>query len=146
MNIVAIAGMAVITDNPKASAALYSNLLQLPLQDMGGGYIAMSNFDGSKHFGVWPLSAAAQSCFGKDTWPSDSPLPTSTIEFELADEGSVQAAVDEIKRKGQRFLHEARREPWGQTVARFISPEGVLIGLSYIPSFHGNGSKSGSQA
>jgi hypothetical protein len=41
-----------------------------------------------------------------------------------------------MKGKGQRFVHEARLEPWGQTVARFISPEGVLIGLSYIPSFH----------
>jgi uncharacterized glyoxalase superfamily protein PhnB len=83
-----------------------------------------------------PLSAAAQSCFGTDTWPSDIPAPASTIEFELADEASVQAAVEEMKRKGQSFVHEARREPWGQTVARFISPEGVLIGLSYIPSFH----------
>lgn len=136
MNIIAIAGVAVITKNPKASASLYGNLLQLPLKDMGGDYIAMSDFDGAKHFGVWPLSAAAQSCFGKDVWPSDIPAPTSTIEFELADEASVQAAVEEMKRKGQSFVHEARREPWGQTVARFISPEGVLIGLSYIPSFH----------
>lgn len=136
MNIVAIAGMAVITKDAKASAALYRDLLGLPLQEMGGDYIAMSHFDGAKHFGLWPLSAAAQSCFGKDTWPSDIPAPTSTIEFELADEAAVQAAVDEMKGKGRRFVHEARREPWGQTVARFISPEGVLIGLSYIPSFH----------
>ena len=28
------------------------------------------------------------------------------------------------------FIHEARLEPWGQTVARFMSPEGLLIGLS----------------
>jgi hypothetical protein len=27
-------------------------------------------------------------------------------------------------------------EPWGQTVARFISPEGVLVGLSYAPWLH----------
>ena len=35
-----------------------------------------------------------------------------------------------------RFVHEARTEPWGQTLARFISPEGLLIGLSYAPWLH----------
>jgi len=136
MKIVAIAGWATITKNPQASAQLYRDLLGLPLQDMGGDYIAMNGFDGAKHFGVWPLKAAAQSCFGRDEWPSDMPTPSATIEFELADEASVQAAVEEMKSKGQRFVHEARLEPWGQTVARFISPEGVLIGLSYAPWFH----------
>lgn len=136
MKIVAIAGMAVITRNPGASAKLYREILQLPFKEMGGDYIAMDKFDGAKHFGVWPLQAAAQSCFGRDTWPSDIPEPGATIEFELADEASVQAAVEEMKQKGQRFVHEARLEPWGQTVARFISPEGLLIGLSYIPAFH----------
>jgi len=136
MNIVAIAGMATITKNPEGSAKLYRDMLGLPLQDMGGDYIAMNGFDGAKHFGVWPLKAAAQSCFGRDEWPSDISEPTATIEFELADEASVQAAVEEMKDKGQCFVHEARLEPWGQTVARFISPEGVLVGLSFIPAFH----------
>jgi hypothetical protein len=27
--------------------------------------------------------------------------------------------------------------PWGQTVARLLSPEGAVIGLSYAPSLHG---------
>jgi len=139
MKIVAIAGMAVITDDPETSAALYRDVLALPLKEMGGDYIAMDKFVGAKHFGVWPLKAAAQSCFGRDTWPSDIPVPAATIEFELADEGSVQAAVEEMKRKGRRFVHEARREPWGQMVARFISPEGLLIGLSYAPWFHEKG-------
>lgn len=136
MNIVAIAGMATITKDPKASAKLYRDILELPLQEMGGDYIAMNGFDGAKHFGVWPLKAAAQSCFGHDEWPSDISEPVATIEFELADEASVQAAVEEMKGKGQCFMHEARREPWGQTVARFISSEGLLIGLSFAPAFH----------
>ena len=33
-------------------------------------------------------------------------------------------------------MHEARAEPWGQSVARFMSPEGVLVGLSYAPWLH----------
>lgn len=136
MKIVAITGFAAITGNPGASAQLYRNLLGLPLKDMGGDYIAMDHFHGANHFGVWPLKAAAQSCFGVDAWPSHIPEPMATVEFELADEASVQAAVEEMKGKGQSFVHEARREPWGQTVARFVSPEGLLIGLSYAPSFH----------
>ena len=136
MKIVAIAGMATITKDSKASAALYRDGLGLPLKDLGGDYIAMGNVDGARHFGVWPLREAARSCFGRDSWPSEIPVPMATIEFELADEPSVEAAVEEMKRKGRKFVHEARREPWGQTVARFISPEGLLIGLSYMPSFH----------
>jgi hypothetical protein len=35
-------------------------------------------------------------------------------------------------------LHEAKTEPWGQVVARLLSPEGAIIGLSYAPSLHNN--------
>ena len=34
------------------------------------------------------------------------------------------------------LLHEAREEPWGQTVARLQSPEGAIIGISYAPVLH----------
>ena len=75
----------------------------------------------------------AQTCFGSDHWPEDIPEPQVTIKFELSDVESVNAAVGEMKAKGQIFVHDTRLEPWGQTVARFISPEGLLIGLSYAP-------------
>jgi catechol 2,3-dioxygenase-like lactoylglutathione lyase family enzyme len=136
MKIVAVAGFAPISKNPSASKALYHDMLGLPLKT-AEDYLSMDNFDGAKHFGVWPLRAAAQSCFARDTWPAEVPEPVATIEFELADPASVGAAVEEMKRQGQEFLHEARLEPWGQTVARFLSPEGLLIGLSYAPWFHG---------
>lgn len=29
-------------------------------------YLSMDGFGGVKHFGVWPLRMAAQSCFGTD--------------------------------------------------------------------------------
>jgi hypothetical protein len=48
----------------------------------------------------------------------------------------VQVAADELKEKGFTLLHEARAEPWGQTVARLQSSEGAIIGLSYVPSMH----------
>jgi hypothetical protein len=37
---------------------------------------------------------------------------------------------------GFALLHGARVEPWGQTVARLLSPEGLVIGLSFAPSLH----------
>jgi hypothetical protein len=41
-----------------------------------------------------------------------------------------------LKDKGFTLLHDARTEPWGQTVARLQSSEGAIIGLSYAPSMH----------
>lgn len=135
MKIVSIAGFAAITRDPVPSKALYRDALKLPL-DEKDDYLSVDRFDGAKHFGVWPLKLAAQSCFGTDAWPDEFPVPQATIEFELQDVESVQAAVDEMKANGQAFVHEARLEPWGQTTARFISPEGLLIGLSYAPWLH----------
>ncbi|MDR1996409.1 VOC family protein [Azonexus sp.] len=137
MEIKFISGFAVITKQPEASAALYREILGLPLERYEmTDYRFMDNFPGAHHFGVWPLEMAAQSCFGEDKWPTSIPEPTATIDFELADAESVALAVQEMKAKGQDFIHEVRTEPWGQTVARFISPEGVLISLSYAPWLH----------
>ena len=136
MKILFVAGFAAITKAPGASATLYREKLGLPLQAMGE-YLFVDNFDGTRHFAVWPLQMAAQSCFGEESWPEDVPEPSATIEFELSDVDAVQEAVEELKGKGLTFVHEARLEPWGQTVARFISPEGLLIGLSYTPWMHG---------
>ena len=135
MKIQSIAGYAVITKDPKASASLYRGAFGLPLQAQDD-YLFADKFPGSNHFGVWPLSMAAQSCFGNDEWPKTFPEPTSTIEFELGSPEEVKVAVEELKSKGQVFVHEAKQEPWGQTVARFISPENVLVGLSYAAWLH----------
>ena len=69
----------------------------------------------------------------KMSGPARVPEPTATVDFELADAAAVEAAVQELKAKGQDFIHEARTEPWGQVTARFMSPEGVLVTLSYAP-------------
>lgn len=135
MNIVSIAGFSVITKDSDASAALYQEALRLPLDKMED-YQFMDGFSGAHHFGVWPLRLAAQSCFGQDEWPDHTPEPTACIEFELADAESVQKAVEELKAGGRSFIHESRTEPWGQVVARFMSPEGVLTGLCFTPWLH----------
>jgi catechol 2,3-dioxygenase-like lactoylglutathione lyase family enzyme len=135
MKIVSIAGFAVITKDAAASHALYRDTLGLPFKAMDD-YLYVDGFEGASHFGVWPLEGAAQSCFGTDSWPSEIPVPQATIEFELSDIEAVHAAVEEMKAGGQAFVHEARTEPWGQTLARFMSSENLLIGLSFAPWLH----------
>jgi len=135
MRITAIAGYAVITDDPDASRVLYQDLFGLPFK-VKNGYHYVDGFDGAKHIGIWPLSEAAQSCFGTSEWPEAIPRPQATIEYELQAAEFVQTAVRELKAAGQDFVHEARLEPWGQVIARFISPEGLLVGLSYAPWLH----------
>lgn len=110
MEIKCIAGFATITKDPEASASLYQDALGLPLERMDD-YRFMDKFPGAHHFGVWPLSMAAQSCFGQNKWPESVPEPTATIEFELANASAVEAAVREMKENGQEFIHEARTEP-----------------------------------
>ena len=48
----------------------------------------------------------------------------------------MAAAADELERAGFEVVHAAREEPWGQTVARLISGEGLIVGVSYVPSMH----------
>jgi len=31
------------------------------------------------------------------------------------------------------MLVKNKKEPWGQTVSRFLSPEGLLVGISFTP-------------
>ena len=85
---------------------------------------------GLKHFGLWTLADAARSTFGSDEWPADVPRPQATIELEVDD---VAEAVEELKGRGLDIVQDVRMEEWGQTTARLISPEGLLVGISYTP-------------
>ena len=137
MHVEFIATVAVIAADPEASRRLYVDALGLPLQSQSGGdYVWTDKLDGAKHFAVWPLSQAAEACFGTSEWPADRPVPQVSIEFEVQDADAVAAAADELREKGFALLHEAREEPWGQTVARLLSNEGSIVGISYAPSQH----------
>ena len=137
MDIQFITSMAVITPDPEASKELYVAALGLPLQAAeGDDYLHSEDIDGAKHFGIWPLRQAAQACFGTDQWPTDRPVPQASVEFEVADLDAVDRAGAELAERGFALLHPARTEPWGQTVARLQSPEGVVVGISYAPSMH----------
>jgi catechol 2,3-dioxygenase-like lactoylglutathione lyase family enzyme len=147
MNVEFIASVSVVTPDPARSRKLFVETLGLPLHhDEGDDYYATEELSGSKHFSVWPLAQAAQACFGTAEWPNDRPVPQVSIEFELADEQAVKDGARELEQRGFRLLHPVRTEPWGQTVARILTAEGAIIGLSYAPSLHDKrkaGSRSG---
>jgi catechol 2,3-dioxygenase-like lactoylglutathione lyase family enzyme len=136
VNIQFITGIAVITPEPEVSHGLYLEALGLPLTSDDGQYFHSEDVPGSRHFGVWPLRAAAQACFGSDEWPADRPTPQASIEFEVADPAAVATSAAELRERGFDLLHESREEPWGQTVARLQSVEGLVIGISFAPQMH----------
>jgi catechol 2,3-dioxygenase-like lactoylglutathione lyase family enzyme len=131
-----IATIAVITADPPASRRLYADVLGLPLEGRED-YIHSEEIAGCKSFGVWPLAQAAEACFGESEWPADLPVPQASIEFEVADPEAVAAAAEELRTAGYEFLHASREEPWGQTVARMLSREGIIVGISYTPALRG---------
>lgn len=134
VDILFVSSFAVITPDPAASRSLYLDALGLPLD--GDDYIHSEKIEGTKHFGVWPLAQAAQACFGDPEWPADRPVPQASVEFEVGSPALVQAGADELRERGFEVLHDAREEPWGQTVARLQSGEGVVVGISFAPWLH----------
>jgi len=132
-----VASIAPIAADPVASRRLYVDTIGLPLEgDEGDDYIHSENVPGSRHFGVWPLAQAAEACFGTSEWPTDRPVPQASIEFDVANQDAVRAAEAELRDAGYEILHPTRTEPWGQTVVRVLSPEGLIIGISYAPWLH----------
>ena len=63
-------------------------------------------------------------------------MPQATIEFEVESPEAVTAAAVELADAGRDMIHEAKEEPWGQTVARMQSADGLLIGITYTPWMH----------
>jgi predicted ribosome quality control (RQC) complex YloA/Tae2 family protein len=57
-------------------------------------------------------------------------VPQAWLEFDV---DSVEKATAELESQGYRMLIKNKKEPWGQTVSRFISPEGLLVGITFTP-------------
>jgi catechol 2,3-dioxygenase-like lactoylglutathione lyase family enzyme len=127
-----VAGVSPIVKDRDASLRFYKDALGLPLNvDAEYDYVAMSDFDGLKHLGLWRLSEAAEACFGTTEWPADIPEPQATVEFDVDD---VDAAAAEMTAAGYTLLHEPRTMPWGQRIVHVMSPEGLLVGLTVTPA------------
>jgi catechol 2,3-dioxygenase-like lactoylglutathione lyase family enzyme len=136
VNIEFLSTVAVVAPDPSVSRELYVGALGLPLAGSGEGYSHSERIAGCKSFGIWPLAQAAQACFGTSGWPAERPLPQLSIEFDVGNAAAVRPAARELEQAGYELLHPPREEPWGQTVARLQSPEGAIVGISYIPMFH----------
>ncbi|HTX41982.1 MAG TPA: VOC family protein [Acidobacteriaceae bacterium] len=126
-----IAGFGPIDRDVAQSRALYGESLGIPFKEEPGGYLYTGALEGAKHFALWPLSQAAQSCFGADSWPGDVPVPQAWLEFEVED---VESATADLESRGYRMLISNKKEPWGQTVSRFLSPEGLLVAVTFTPA------------
>ena len=127
-----IAGFGPIVVDQAAGERLYCDLLQLPLERIEGydGYLHSGCINGVKHFALWPLDKAAQSCFGRPQWPARLPVPQSWLEVEVAD---IELATAILEKAGLTLLTRLQKEPWGQTVTRFLSPEGILMAVTCTP-------------
>jgi hypothetical protein len=77
MNIEFLSTVALITPDPPASRKLYLDGLGLPLG--GNEYLHSERVAGCKSFGIWPLSQAAEACFGTREWPPAWPVPQVSI-------------------------------------------------------------------
>jgi catechol 2,3-dioxygenase-like lactoylglutathione lyase family enzyme len=138
MNVLFITSVSVVAADPPQIRKLFVDTLGLPLQKYEADeYYSSESIPGSKHFGVWPLSQAAEACFGTPEWPAGRTVPQASIEFEVEDEQAVAAAGEELQDAGFALLHPARTEPWGQTVTRLLTEDGLIVGVSYAPSLHG---------
>jgi uncharacterized glyoxalase superfamily protein PhnB len=125
-----IASFAPIVRDKASGRKLYRDSLGISFKEEDGGYLHTELLKGANSFALWPLSQAAQSCFGKDSWPDDIPVPQASLEFDV---DNVEKATAELESQGHRMLIKNKKEPWGQTVSRFISPEGLLVGVTYTP-------------
>lgn len=130
IKVVFIAGFGPIVPDATASRTLYNRILRIGFKEEAGGYLHTEELPGAKSFALWPLSQAAQSCFGEDSWPEEIPVPQAWLEFDVE---SVESATAELESRGYRMLVKNRQEPWGQTVSRFLAPEGLLIGITFTP-------------
>ncbi|HHB1427764.1 TPA: VOC family protein [Serratia odorifera] len=134
INVLFVAGFGPITRDTPTSKTFYLETLGLPLKSMDGNsdYLLTEAdvLGGVKHFALWPLSQAAYSCFGSAQWPDDVPVPQGWIEFEVED---IAAATRILRDRGYQLLVPQREEPWGQTVTRLLSPEGLLTAVTITP-------------
>jgi hypothetical protein len=130
LKVLFIAGFGPIVREAGESRRLYGDALGIPFKEEAGGYLHTEAVEGVKSFALWPLSHAAQCCFGSDTWPDDIRTPQAWLEFDVE---NVEAATAALESRGYRMLVKNKLEPWGQTVSRFMSPEGLLVGVSLTP-------------
>ena len=117
MDVLFVAGFGPITQSTPASREFYVAALGLPLKPMPGN----EEYLLTEHDAIGGV---------KHLWPDYLPVPQAWVEFEVRD---INTATDALKARGYRLLVDNRIEPWGQTVTRLLSPEGLLTGITVTP-------------
>ena len=125
----------LVRDVPNEAAAAMALIENIQREDLNPLEEAQGLQRLIKDFGL-THEQAAQAVFGADEWPSDLPTPQAWLELDVASPQAVADAVAELEAAGQRILTAAHDEPWGQTTARLLSPEGLLVGVTYTPWMH----------
>jgi catechol 2,3-dioxygenase-like lactoylglutathione lyase family enzyme len=146
MKVSFVAGFGPIVRDVDTSRAFWGAGLGIKLEEAAPSYWTNDDLDGVMAFGLWPLSQAAESCFGTDNWPDELPVPQAWLELDVESPAAVADAVAELEAAGHRVLRGAREEPWGQTTTHLLSPEGLLLGVTYTPWMHrtdGDGASAG---
>ena len=130
-----MAGFGPIGSADSSSADFWKGAFGIPFSE-DSGYFHTEELPGVNAFAIWPLSQAAEATFGTTEWPADRPVPQAWIEFDVESPAAVADAVEELRAGGHEILTGAHEEPWGQTTSRLMSPEGLLVGVSYTPWMH----------
>ena len=136
MKVTFIAGFGPIIRDADDAHAFWRDGLGIAFEEPAPGYFTNDDLEGVKAFAMWPLSQAAEATFGSEDWPPDIPVPQAWIELDVESADAVGAAIEELRSAGHRVLRDAHEEPWGQTTARLVSPEGLLVGISFTPWMH----------
>jgi len=130
LKILFIAGFGPIVPKPAESRKLYESALGIHFKEESDDYLHTEALPGAKSFALWPLAEAAKSCFGKKVWPKTIPVPQAWLEFDVE---NVESATQLLESQGYTVLVKSRKEPWGQIVSRLLSPEGLLLGITFTP-------------
>src|SRR3954452_24096800 len=96
----------IVSDD--ASHRLYADTLGIAFEE-SEGYLHTEHLDGAKTFALWPLSQAAESCFGAKEWPAHLPVPHAWLEFD------IEAATATLQTPGLRAP--------GYSEARTLGPD-----------------------
>jgi catechol 2,3-dioxygenase-like lactoylglutathione lyase family enzyme len=137
MRVSFVAGFGPIVRDSAESRRFWQDGLGIDLEEAAPDYYTNDHLDGVRAFALWPLSQAAESTFGDSEWPQDLPVPQVWLELDVGSPADVAEAVAEMREAGHRVLRGVHDEPWGQTTSRLLSPEGVLVGITYTPWMHG---------
>jgi hypothetical protein len=136
MKIGFVAGFGPIIRDSEGAHAFWRDGLGIEFEEPAPGYFTNDSLEGVKAFAMWPLSQAAESTFGAPDWPPDLPAPQAWLELDVESAEAVAEATEEMRTAGHQVLRDAHEEPWGQTTARLLSPEGLLVGITFTPWMH----------